>query len=79
MMKKVKAAEGLKVFFPLDVKAGPGRRTFILEGDAVVEVNTDTRFVRRRIAAGDLTIVRTVAKRASKPKTKPKTDSPSEE
>ncbi len=65
----VKAKEGLKVFFPLDVVAAPGRRVKILEGEEVIEVPSHMRFVQRRIAARDLVVIK-----QSKPvrETKPK-------
>jgi len=48
----------LKVFFPLDVIAAPGRRTFVLFGDMVVDLPSDHRYVRRRVLKGDLIMVR---------------------
>jgi len=56
--KRVKAAEGLKVYFPLAVKAAPGARTFVLEGDSEIEIDVDNAFVARRIRKGDLVIVK---------------------
>lgn len=49
----------IKVFFPLDIKAAPGRRTFVLEGETVIEVDESHRFVMRSIRCGDLVVVRT--------------------
>lgn len=51
---RVKAGPGLKVFFPLDVIAAPGRRVRILEGDEVVEVRANMRFVQRSLRCKDL-------------------------
>jgi hypothetical protein len=70
---KVRAKEGLKVFFPLEVAAAPGRRVKILEGAEVLEVEANTRFVQRRIVVGDLVRCDVVPSKpkAEKPKTKP--------
>ena len=54
---KVRAAEGLRVFFPHAVAAAPGRRTKILEGEETLEVSSNMRFVRRSIRCGDLVVV----------------------
>jgi hypothetical protein len=68
---RVRAGDGLKVFFPLDIKAAPGRRTFVLEGDEVIEVDRTSRFVMRSLRCGDLVMVRTEkAPAAPKPKGK---------
>ncbi len=69
-MKKVRAGDGKKVFFPQSIKAAPGRRTFILEGDTVIEVDTALRFNMRSISNGDLVVVKTTKPRKS---TKPET------
>lgn len=71
---KVKAKDGLKVFFPLDCMAAPGRKTFVLEGEAIIEVDTVHRFVRRSIRCGDLVVVKTksVGEAPAKPKRKKK-------
>ncbi len=72
--RRVKAGRGLKVFFPLDIKAAPGRRTLILEGDEVIEVDASSRFVMRSIRCGDLVVVKTETRARDKvpPKSKSK-------
>jgi hypothetical protein len=67
---KVRAGKGRQVHFPLRVIAAPGRRTLVLEGDAVVEIPCDMRFVRRSLRNGDLVMVQT---EDAKPKAKPPT------
>ena len=66
--ERVKAGPDLKVFFPLAVKAAPGRRTFVWEGEKVIEVDTSSRFVRRSIRCGDLVVVKTESVPDAKPK-----------
>ena len=69
MSKKisVRAGDGLKVFFPLRTIAAPGARAYVLEGETVLEVNGEDRFVVRRIQVGDLVVVQ-----RSKPKPTPR-------
>ncbi len=70
---KVRAGEGRQVHFPQQVIAAPGRRTLVLEGDAVIEVPCDMRFIRRSLRNGDLVMVQTEGKRTEPPKApKPK-------
>lgn len=56
---KVRAGKGRQVHFPLRVIAAPGRRTLVLEGDRVIEVPANMRFVRRSIRNQDLVVVQT--------------------
>ncbi len=56
---KVRAGEGRQVHFPLRVIAAPGRRTLVLEGDRVIEVPLNMRFVRRSLRNRDLIMVQT--------------------
>lgn len=58
MNKKVKAAKGLKVFFPRGVMAAPGGSGFVLEGDTVVTTDASQGFVHKRLRAGDLVEVK---------------------
>lgn len=59
---KVRAGDGLMVHFPQTVITAPGRRTLVLEGDAVAEVPLNMRFVRRSLRNGDLVVVQTEGK-----------------
>jgi len=55
---KVKAREGLKVFFPVKTYPAPGRRNFVLTGDETIEVNGNDLFVQKQLRIGDLIVVR---------------------
>ena len=70
MKIKVKAAAGRPVHFPMSVKAAPGARTLVLEGDTVIEVDDSHRFIRRRLKVGDLVLVK--SEKQSKPAKKEK-------
>ena len=59
---KVRAGEGRSVHFTLRVIAAPGRRTLVLEGDRVIEVPLNMRFVRRSLRNRDLVMVQTEGK-----------------
>lgn len=65
---KVMAKKGLRVFFPRRVVAAPGARTLVLEGEAVIEVDGDERFVAKRIRVGELVVI----KQTKKPKAEAK-------
>jgi len=67
MKIKVKAAAGVPVHFPMNVKTAPGARTFVLAGETVVEVDDTHRFIRRRLKVGDLVLVKN-EKQAKPPK-----------
>ena len=54
---RVQAAPDRVVVFPLDVVAGPGGRHRFLEGDEIIEVPSNARFVARRILMHDLIVV----------------------
>ena len=63
---KVNAAPGLVMHFPTRTITAPGARTLKIEGDTVIEVNGDDRFVRRRLKVGDLVLVKTEKPKPSK-------------
>jgi hypothetical protein len=75
----VKAGQGLRVYFPLSVVAAAGRRTRILEGDEVLEVDPSDRFVRRRMQIGDLIVVKQEQLPFEAAKRKPKSQTLAEE
>ena len=56
--KTVRAAPGRVVFFPTSVAAAPGARPLSITGATTIEVDCNNRFVRRRLQAGDLEIVK---------------------
>lgn len=55
---RVRAGDGLVVFFPRATLAAPGGRGYVLYGDEVVEVYADDRFVIRSLRNGDLVEVK---------------------
>ncbi len=59
---RVRAGKGRVVYFPLSVIAAPGRRTLVLQGDRVIEVPANMRFVRRSRRNRDLVVVQTEGK-----------------
>jgi hypothetical protein len=67
---KIKAANNIKVIMPLGVKAAPGAKHYILEGDDVIEVTASEYFVTKRIAAGDIVIVKEGSSKKEKEKSK---------
>lgn len=80
---KVKAKPGLMVHFPQGIVVSPGRKTRVLQGEEVIEIPNNTRFVRRRLLMGDLIEVgadvvesstKPTPKPAPKPKSEPKED-----
>ncbi len=46
------------VHFPTRVITAPGRRTLMITGDQVAEVDENQLFVRKRLRVGDLVIVK---------------------
>jgi hypothetical protein len=56
--KTVRAAPGKVVFFPSSVASAPGARPLSITGATTLLVDCNLRFVRRRLAAGDLEIVK---------------------
>ncbi len=67
-MIKVRAGDGLVMHFPRRVVSAPGARTMQIDGDTVVEVDADDRFIRRRLKVGDLVLVKTEKPKTSKAK-----------
>jgi hypothetical protein len=56
-MIAVRAGDGLVVHLPKRLGCAPGARTRVITATEIVEVPSNSRFVRRRILVGDLVVV----------------------